>query len=164
MVKDTDCGIAILSKYPITNTIKELFPNLKLAKTTSSGNTYYTYDKGYMICSIKKDDKDFSVLTHHGFPYRRFNSTPEQNKQVFDFFSKVILTNSPTAITEDFNADNFMELMEDVSSNYVRTINTITTVDGKMFDDICVLKGTKHESKIIKLLSDHFLIITTIEE
>ena len=163
LVKDTDCGIAILSKYPITNTIKELFPNPKLSKTTSSGNTYYTYDKGYMICSIQKDDKDFRVLTHHGFPYRRFNSAPEKNKQVFDFFSKVILKNSPTAITGDFNAENFMELMEDVFNNYVRTINTITTVDGKMFDDICVLKGTKYESKIIKLLSDHFLVITTIE-
>ena len=163
LVKDTNCGLAILSKYPITNTIKEFFPNPKLSKTTSSGNTYYTYDKGYMICSIKKEDEEFKVLTHHGFPYRRFNSAPELNKPVFDFFSKVILENLPTAITGDFNAENFMELMEDVANKYTRTINKITTVDGKMFDDICVLKDIKNESKIIKLLSDHFLVITTIK-
>lgn len=163
LVKNSDCGIAILSKYPITNTIKELFPNPKLAKTTSSGNTYYTYDKGYMICTIDVGDEEVKVLTHHGFPYRRFNSAPELNKPVFDFFNAVISKNLPTVVTGDFNAENFVELTEELSSKYKRTINDITTVDGKSFDDICVLKDTEFDSKMIKLLSDHYIVITTIK-
>ena len=54
IVKDTDCGVAILSKYPITGSIKKMFTNPKLAKTTSSGNTYYTFDKGLLVSVLVK--------------------------------------------------------------------------------------------------------------
>lgn len=57
IVKDTNCGLAILSRYPMECIIKEIFPNPKLSKTTTSGNTYYTYDKGYMISEIEKYEK-----------------------------------------------------------------------------------------------------------
>ena len=162
IVKNTNCGLAMLSKYPINCIKKELFPNPHLSKTTSSGNTYYTYDKGYMIVEIEKQDKKLRILTHHGFPYRRFNSCPENNKQVFDFFDNIIEEYSPDIITGDFNAENFMSLMQKTSKKYKRTINSITTVDGKMFDDILILNKTNYKSKIVKLLSDHFIIIDVI--
>lgn len=162
IVKNTNCGLAILSKYPINCIKKDLFPNPLLSKTTSSGNTYYTYDKGYMIIEIQKENTKLKVLTHHGFPYRRFNSTPENNKEVFDFFDNVIEEHYPDIITGDFNAENFMALMNKTSNKYKRTINSITTVDGKMFDDILLPKNIDYKSKIIKLLSDHFIIIDEI--
>lgn len=161
IVKDTDCGLAIFSKYPLKTIEKEIFPNPRLSKTTSSGNTYYTYDKGYMICEIKKENK-IKILTHHGFPYRRFNSTPEDNKQVFAFFDNVIKKENPDIITGDFNAEDFMSLMDNTSKKYVRCINDITTVDGKKFDDILVHNDINYSKKIIKLLSDHYIIITDI--
>ena len=163
IVKNTNCGLAILSKYPINCIKKDLFPNPNLSKTTSSGNTYYTYDKGYMICEIQKQDKKPKILTHHGFPYRRFNSSPENNKQVFSFFDNVIDKYSPNIITGDFNAENFMSLMDKTSDKYKRTINNITTVDGKMFDDILLAKDIQFESKIVKLLSDHYVVVTDIK-
>ena len=159
IVKNTECGLAILSKYPMECIIKEIFPNPKISKTTSSGNTYYTYDKGYMIVEIEKTDKKIKILTHHGFPYRRFNSTPENNKEVFEFFDNVIEKYNPNIITGDFNAENFMVLMNKTSNKYKRTINSVTTVDGKMFDDILLPKELDYESKVIKLLSDHYIII-----
>ena len=162
IVKDTNCGLAILSKFPIKNTIKEFFPNPKLSKTTSSGNTYYTFDKGYMYSKILIQNKPISILTHHGFPYRRFNSTPESNVEVFNFFNDKIKDLRPEIITGDFNAENFMNLIKVLPNNYKRTINDITTVDGKSFDDILINKNFKYSSKIIKLLSDHFLIVTSI--
>ena len=162
IVKNTNCGLDIISKYPITCIKKDLFPNPRLSKTTSSGNTYYTYDKGYMINEIQKDNKKLTILTHHGFPYRRFNSCPENNKQVFNFFDSVIEEYSPDIITGDFNAENFLDLMDKTSSRYIRTINNITTVDGKMFDDILLPKNIEYKSKILKLLSDHFIIIDEI--
>jgi endonuclease/exonuclease/phosphatase family metal-dependent hydrolase len=163
IVKNTNCGLAILSKYPINCIKKDLFPNPNLSKTTSSGNTYYTYDKGYMICEIQKQDKKLKILTHHGFPYRRFNCSPEDNKQVFSFFDNVIDKYSPNIITGDFNAENFMSLMDKTSDKYKRTINNITTVDGKMFDDILLAKDIQFESKIVKLLSDHYVVVTDIK-
>lgn len=162
IVKNTDCGLAILSKYPMNYITKEIFPNPKLSKTTSSGNTYYLYDKGYMISEILINDKNLKVLNHHGFPYRRFNSTPENNKVVFEFFDDIIEKYNPNIITGDFNAENFMILMNKTSNKYKRTINSITTVDGKMFDDILVPKEIEAKSKVVKLLSDHYIIINEI--
>ena len=52
IIDNTDCGLAILSKYPLGGSIKQLFTNPKLSKTTSSGNTYYTYDKGFLITIV----------------------------------------------------------------------------------------------------------------
>lgn len=164
LVKDTNCGLAILSKYPITKSIKELFTNPKLSKTTSSGNTYYTYDKGYLIAIIDIEGKKLNLLTHHGFPFRRFNSTPEQNPSVFQEFDNVINNLKPNIVTGDFNSENFMDLMNQTNKNYKRLFNEITTVDDKRFDDILLPKEQEYISKkIIKSLSDHFLLIVEIK-
>lgn len=163
LVKDTNSGLAIFSKYPLNCIKKELFPNPKLAKTTSSRNTYYTFDKGYIICEFETNDKKISILTHHGFPYRRFNSTPEDNLQVFNFFDNVIVESNADIVTGDFNAENFMNLMPKTKSLYKRTIDEITTVDNMKFDDILIHKNINNSKKIIKLLSDHFIVIDDIE-
>ncbi len=163
LVKDTNSGLAIFSKYPLNCIKKGLFPNPKLSKTTSSGNTYYTFDKGYMICELEIDNRKFSILTHHGFPYRRFNSTPEDNLQVFNYFDNVITDYNVDIVTGDFNAEDFMKLMPKVNSLYKRTINEITTVDNMKFDDILIHNNINYSKKIIKLLSDHFIVIDNIE-
>lgn len=163
IVKDTDCGLAILSKYPITESIKEKFTNPRLSKTTSSGNTYYTYDKGYLTANINVDGEKIKVLTHHGFPYRRFNSTPEDNKHIFEEFDKAICHLNPDVITGDFNADNFMTMMYKTNLEYIRTFKTVTTVDGKMFDDILVKKEATYTTKMIKSVSDHYMIIASLD-
>lgn len=163
IVKDTDCGLAILSKYPITENIKVKFTNPRLSKITSSGNTYYTYDKGYLMANIDVNGEIVKVLTHHGFPYRRFNSTPEANKHIFREFDEAICNLNPDVITGDFNADNFMTMMKKTNEEYVRTFNTVTTVDGKMFDDILVKKDTKYNTKMIKSVSDHYMVIASLD-
>jgi endonuclease/exonuclease/phosphatase family metal-dependent hydrolase len=164
LVKDTDCGLALLSKYPITKSIKEIFTNPKLSKTTSSGNTYYTYDKGYLVSSVNINGKDLKLLTHHGFPFRRFNSTPEKNTSVFQEFDQVINSIKPNIITGDFNAENFMDLMPKTNSNYKRVFNEITTVDEMKFDDILINKESNYVSKrVIKSLSDHYMLLIEIE-
>ena len=163
LVKDTDCGLAILSKYPLSNTQKQIFTNPKLSKTTSSGNTYYTYDKGWLLTTLTLNNESKTILTHHGFPYRRFNSTPEANPNIFLEFDEVIKNNNIDIITGDFNADNFEELMLYTKENYIRTINNITTVDGKKFDDILIKNDIKYNTEIKKSVSDHYMVITTIE-
>ena len=75
----------------------------------------------------------------------------------------ILKNNNIDIITGDFNADNFEELMPYTKENYIRTINTITTVDGKKFDDILIKQNVEHNSKIKKSVSDHYMVITTIE-
>ena len=156
LVKDTDCGLAIMSHYPIEKTEKGLFPNPRIAKTTSSGNTYYTYDKGYLICDVNST----KILTHHGFPFRRFNSSAEEHPEVFKAFGDVIKQKNPDLITGDFNTDSFMNLMN--LPDYKRTIDDVTTVDGMKFDDILIKNDVEFTKKIVRLLSDHFAIVVEI--
>ena len=56
-----------------------------------------------------------------------------------------------------------MDFMNDTSKNYKRTVNGVTTVDGMKFDDILVKKDIFASSKIVPLLSDHFLALACIE-
>lgn len=163
IVKDTDCGVAILSKYPITNSIKKMFTNPKLAKTTSSGNTYYTYDKGFLMSEINVNGTNVSVLTHHGFPFRRFNSTPEANESVFIEFDNYIKQYNPVIVTGDFNSENFIEMMPYTKDNYIKTITEVTTDDGMKFDNILIRNKKQYTSKVIKSLSDHFIVVDEIE-
>ena len=163
LVDNTNSGLAIFSKYPLTTLKKEFFPNPMLSKTTSSGKTYYTFDKGYIICEVEVNEKKIKVLNHHGFPYRRFNSTPEDNAKIFNVFDEAIINNNVDVVVGDFNANDFMNLMPKTNELYVRTINEVSTVDGMKFDDIVVKKGTNYNKKVQKLLSDHFIVVADIE-
>ena len=164
IVKDTNCGIAVISKYPMEIVQRELFPNPGLTKTTSSGNTYYLYDKGYMIVKLNVDNKEISLLTHHGFPYHVFDSTAEENKQVFEFLDNAIEKHNPDIITGDFNEEDFMSFMKKADDKYFRTIDNITTAEGKKLDDICLRKNNdEYSSKVLRLLSDHYMIITVVD-
>lgn len=163
IIENTECGIAILSKYPIDNSIKKLFTNPMLSKTTSSGKTYYTFDKGFLIAKININNNYINVLTHHGFPFRRFNSTPEDNIKTFIEFDNYIKEYNPDIITGDFNSENFINMMNYTKDNYVKTINKITTDDGRKFDNILLKNNNIYSEKIIKSLSDHFIVINEIE-
>ena len=163
IIENTECGIAILSKYPIDNIIKKLFTNPMLSKTTSSGKTYYTFDKGFLISKININNHYINVLTHHGFPFRRFNSTPEDNINTFIEFDNYIKEYNPDIITGDFNSENFLNIMIYTKENYIKTISEITTDDGMKFDNILLKNNNKYSKKIIKSLSDHFIVINEIE-
>lgn len=56
-----------------------------------------------------------------------------------------------------------MSLMNIISNKYKRTINNITTVDGKMFDDILLPKEIEYNSKVVKLLYDHYMIVVKVD-
>ena len=163
LVENTDLGIAILSKYPIESSIKKMFTNPRLSKTTSSGNTYYSFDKGLLVSKINVDGNYIDVLTHHGFPFRRFNTTPEANESVFVEFDNYIKEFNPDVVTGDFNAECFIDMMPYMRENYVKTIDAPTTDDGKKFDNILIKNGKNYTTKIIEALSDHFVVIEEIE-
>ena len=161
-LKDARCGIAILSKYPLTEEAKELITNPMLAKTTSSGKTYYTFDKGYQIVTIELGDQSIRLFNHHNFPFRRFNSTPEANPTVFAEVDGVIASYTPDIVAGDFNAEAFLDLMPYLAEHYTKTIDAGTTDDGKKFDNILVKKGTDANAKLIESYSDHYMVVAEI--
>lgn len=164
IIENTDAGLAILSKYPIDRTIKDFFPNPNIKFTTASGNTYSMYDKGYMISYIVLDNTHkLTVFNHHNFPFRRFRSTAKDNMSVFEHFNEVVFGNEPDIVLGDYNTEDFIDLVPELKNNYIRTIDRITTVDGKNFDEIMLKKDTKYSSKMLKGLSDHYMVMAEIE-
>jgi len=163
IIENTDCGIAILSKYPITNSIKQLYTNPMLAKTTSSGKTYYTFDKGFMLSTINVENKSVSILNNFGFPYRRFNSTPEEHKEIFIELDNFIKESNPNIVLGDFNAECFIDMMPYTKGTYIKTIDEGTTDDGKKFDNILLKNDSNYSSKVIPSLSDHFIVVSEID-
>ena len=162
LVKNTRNGLAVLSRFPILKTIKGFFPNPLISKTTQSGKTYNMYNKGYMICDIDYNGEVKHVFNHHGFPFRRFNSAANLNQEIFTHFNDVVKIFKPDYVIGDFNTEDYMELVEELKKNYSKTINAVSTVDGKSFDEVLVKKGMKVSVETIKLLSDHFLEIVEV--
>lgn len=162
-VENLESGLAILSKYPIVGCVRQLFTNPKLSKTTSSGKTYYTFDKGFLMVKIKVNDVLVSVLTHHGFPFGRFNSAPEEHEEVFLEFDNYIKEFDPDIVTGDFNSENFMEMMPYTRDTYVETINEATKDDGVKLDNILLKRGVDYSSKVARSLSDHFIVVDKIK-
>lgn len=164
LVENTKCGIVIMSKYSIIDDSKLLFTNPKLSKTTKTGSTYYTYDKGCLEVSLDVFGKQINFITNHGFPFRRFESEPIKHLDIFKEFSNFILKYDNVIITGDFNAENVVELMPDINNKIINTFGEVTTIDGKKFDDILIdKKFTMIDKELVHSLSDHFLCIVKID-
>ena len=82
--------------------------------------------------------------------------------EVFIEFYNFIKELNPDIILGDFNAEAFIDMMDYTRDNYIKTIDVPTKYDGKKFDNI-LLKNNNYSSKIIKSLSDHFMIVSEIE-
>ena len=54
-------------------------------------------------------------------------------------------------------------MMPYTKEKYIKTINEITTDDGMKFDNILLKNDKKYKEKVIKSLSDHFIVINEIE-
>ncbi|MBR5388962.1 endonuclease/exonuclease/phosphatase family protein [Candidatus Saccharibacteria bacterium] len=163
-VENANCGLATLSKYPIIDSIKQLFTNPMLSKTTTNGNTYYTYDKGFLLTNIQIDNKKLSILNNHNFPFRRFNSTAEENVPVFVEFDNYVNNLKPNIIIGDFNSEHFLKMTPYTNKHYRKTINDPTTDDGMHFDNILLPNQINYTTKILSSsLSDHFMIIAEID-
>ena len=52
---------------------------------------------------------------------------------------------------------------EQTTTQVATPINEVTTDDGMKFDNILIKNGSDYSEKIIKSLSDHFMVINEIE-
>jgi|GEM_PF-1953434 len=164
LIKDTNAGIAILSRFLINKSISKLFKNPILSKTTSSGAIYGTYDKGCLAANIQVGDRAINVITNHGFPFRRFDSTPEEHIDIFEEFNDIIRGYDNVVVTGDFNAENIMKLLPNSNEKLDEIFGEITTTDGKKFDNILIDKKFKMlDKKLIESMSDHFLCVANIK-
>lgn len=165
-------GIAILSKYPITNYEKYKLPNPKFEVTRPYGDYWIMHDKYVQHATLDGDGEKFNLFNLHYFPVHHFKKSIDTEemkpyrKALGDFFTNKGFER-PTIITGDFNNkgarlnDVFPELFE--SSNLKEAIEVETTIlDGKdQLDHILYTHDTLivKDAKAEKYLSDHYALV-----
>lgn len=164
VVENTNCGLAVLSKYPIIEETKLKFTNPNLSKTTQSGNTYFSFDKGGLRTKININGKYINYITLHSFPFRRFNAIPEEHENIFIEFDNFVSNYDNIIVLGDFNAENAIKFLPKMKENVAVVFDEPTTIDGKKFDNILISKKFNIlDQKLIRSFSDHCACISTIQ-
>ena len=164
-------GVAIFSKYEIKDSLKILFGNPHMVKHSSSGNTYYSFDKGIIKIVINTGEDDFTIITGHAMAFAPFGKTefdyPESYKPLEDLIMDCKENN--LIVMGDFNTEKPFELMPRINSKVRDVVNGPTTKDyyekrGEVqMDYIMISDRLKEDAKYkIDNFSDHYIICAEI--
>lgn len=161
LVNNTDCGLAILSKYQIVGEEKLKFTNPRLPITTKSGATYYTYDKGALKAKIKIENKILNFYTCHYLPFEKFKADPKNHAYLYKELEDFLLKEKEYIIGGDFNSAKALELMPNISINI--NFEKMENEGINKYDNILTTNNyIVNSTKTIKSKSDHYLCIANI--
>ena len=157
-------NLAILSKFPLSNSLFSKFENPKLSSVGPNGNQWILYDKGYFSCLAKTPFGNATVFNCHCFPLHYFNATPTEQR--FDGIWRQLLNvlremrlKHPVLAAIDLNYPHINELLSEelAQSKYLNAIiDTPTTTKGVQQDYILYTKEFRYISSIITdTKSDH---------
>lgn len=166
LIEGTKIGLAILSKFPIKNAVKEFFNNPNLTKTTSK-STYSSHDKGFIAATICAE-QNFNLICTQFLPFHRFDKDIFEFKPIFKNFQEIAKSHS-SLVCGDFNVIDgkakLVKFLNELEPTHEFVFDEITTTDSKRCDNIIVPKNIKIKSKKIITntgISDHFLCIIEI--
>lgn len=166
LVKNTEFGIAVLSRYPIECKRMELFTNPNLIKTTEKGS-YSSHDKGFLAVKIQSEP-EVGLVCSHFLPFKRFGADAFDYKQIFERFENYIKANS-SIVCADFNVIEGREKLVLLLSKLAKTHNfvfdEITTTDNKKCDNILLPKSIEVKNSWVEkngAPSDHYMCIVEI--
>ncbi|OGG10598.1 hypothetical protein A3A59_00090 [Candidatus Gottesmanbacteria bacterium RIFCSPLOWO2_01_FULL_42_10] len=163
---------AILSKFPLSHHVFDLFYNPKYKDIGPKGEEWTSHDKGISraIATLQKGKK-LEIQTLHLTPFHRFHIDPlgEEAKKVRLDVEAKIKNDCPKLLLQgDFNIDTpslrpfLPKLFADKMKQVI--LKTPTTPKGKWYDHI-LYKGFHHlQSYVITdVLTDHFPIYSEFE-
>ena len=165
-------GVAIFSKYAISNKELALFGNPDMTKTSLSGVTYHSFDKGIIKATIEMQDKEYTIVTGHAMAFAPFGKTefdyPESYKPLEDIIKKYSSGN--LVVAGDFNTEKLFDLMPDLCDVVKDIINEPTTKEyyekrGAVQMDYILVDKNKYVRNVFKIdnFSDHFVICAEID-
>ena len=100
-------GLAILSRWPLTDLSFHLFPNPHVQKTQPSGRVYTTFDKGALRAAVQlPNGQQLHVATLHALPFTYFGleiTGPGMQAQYRAIETACAPTADPWLLQGDFN-------------------------------------------------------------
>lgn len=163
-------GHAIISKFPLTEHVFELFVNPKYEVVWEDGSMAISHDKGVTKVHAEIDGRTLEVATTHLTPFRRFGIDPLSNEAeavIADIQDK-LQTTGPTLIQGDFNLD-FEALAPVFPKLFAGGLREITqtgstTPKGRAYDHI-LFREMKLASSYVEAsaTTDHYPLVATFE-
>ena len=165
-------GQAIISKYPITDKVFQLYINPEKQTVSEDGKTtWYSHDKGLTRCYIELSEIRLLTTTTHLTPFRLFSidTESEEGRRILnDVESKLTDDSEYQLVQGDFNL-NFTHL----ASVFPNLINDMlkevpqkegTTPKDSRYDHVLYRGVRLIESNVdTEALTDHYPLITKFE-
>ena len=164
-------GVAVFSKYKIIDTYYSLFDNPHMVKKSSSGNTYYSFDKGIIRATINKDSTNYTIITGHAVAFAPFDKTEFDYPESYKPLEELIISNSDgnLIVLGDFNTEKLFQIIPEIEGVVKDTINVPTTKDyyekrGEVhMDYIMINKNMKCTNNYkIDNFSDHYIMCSEL--
>jgi endonuclease/exonuclease/phosphatase family metal-dependent hydrolase len=160
-------GVAIFSKFKIIDTYKTLFNNPHMAKKSSNGTTYYSFDKPIIKVKVEIDGNNYTIITGHAIAFAPFDKTefdyPESYKPLEQIIKDSLKDN--LIVLGDFNSERIFDLLPNIKDDVTDVINFPTTKDyyenrGEVQMDYILIndKLIKANNYKIDNFSDHYVI------
>lgn len=168
---DFELGHAVISRYPLSDHVFQLFENPHLEVVWEDGSVAKSFDKGYSSVTAKINDSELlRITTTHLVPFRRFEIEleSEQAQQIISNVDKTIVRESkPWIVLGDFNIDS--SLVADYFPTAFHKMDEVniespTTPKGRKYDHILFDGLSLVEYRIAnEVLTDHYPVIATFE-
>ena len=144
-----------------------------MVKYSSSGNTYYSFDKGIIKVVIKVADEEYTFITGHAIAFAPFDKTefdyPESYKPLEELIKR--FKDSNLIVLGDFNSEKLFELIPKIKNNVVDIVNSPTTKDyyenrGEVQMDYILINNNLNSGGKYKIdnFSDHYIIGANINK
>ena len=164
-------GVSIFSKYRILDTQYVLFNNPHMVKKSSSGNIYYSFDKGIIKTIISIDNINYTIITGHAIAFEPFDKTefdyPESYKPLEELINTCI--NDNLVILGDFNTEKLFEIIPTIKNSITDIINGPTTKDyyekrGEVHMDYIMINSQMKSDIVYKIdnFSDHYIMCANV--
>ena len=160
-------GVAIFSKYEIKCVFKTLFKNPNMIKHTSSGNTYYSFDKGIIKVVIKVSEEEFTIITGHAMAFAPFDKTEFDYPESYRPLEELIIDckEENLIVLGDFNTEKLFDLIPKINGNVTDIVNSTTTKNyyenrGEVQMDYILINNKLRSNVKYKIdnFSDHYII------
>jgi len=164
-------SLAILSKYPTSGSVFHEVPNPHLTIVRPNGDTWKTYDVGFLTCTVDYQKTTINIVDGHMVPFHYFKRDFMEDdfspirKSITDLF--LSLGEKSTIIGCDFNYNDVPKLLPQVFENalYREAFVGIETTPGRGQQDHVLFSHAWKliKSEVRKASADHFICIADIE-
>ena len=141
--------------------------NPKMSKTSSSGITYYSFDKAIIKIVININATDYTIITGHAMSFAPFGKTEFDYPESYTPLEELIKANlnDNLIVLGDFNTEKIFEFLPEVRDSLKDVINAPTTKEyfekrGEIQIDYILLNNKLKSEGNFKIdnFSDHYIV------